>query len=213
MIRSDDRRSVGVWLSWLALALVVVGLAEAAAVAWATQQAGARTVASALRGMVADAGAGVPLPGALWAGVILTACTSSVRLWARYVVSIAAILGAGVASAVSLVALREVVVAEPLGPTHLQLAALAVAPVLLAAWSVADVLHRRSRALASARPAPALQIVPTSPSTPVAGPPVQGAGWAVAAGSDWSVTSSPWPRADDDPDGTLVRPPIRRRVR
>lgn len=184
-----DGGVTSVWSSWLALALVVVGIADGAAAAWA----------------FADGGpVQVPTLWPLWAAVVFVAGTSRVRLWARYVVSAIALAGAGLMIAIGAAPLRDSLRAGFV-PEDVHTIVRLVTPMLLALWSVGDVLHRRHRALA-VDDAPALPCSPATPAGTVVGVSPVAQGWRHAA--------SPWPRADeDDPDGTLLRPPVRRPAR
>ena len=88
--------------------------------------------------------------------------------------------------------------------------------IVVLAWSVRELLvnkdlHSAQPALApappaptSATPPPAPHSGPTSPATPVAVAPMK------RPAGPWATATTPWPRAnEDDPNGTLIRPPRR----
>ncbi len=96
---------------------------------------------------------------------------------------------------------------------------------VLCAWSAVDVLATRT-VLARGEPSPTMfsivespdQELPTSPVTPIRVPsPLEhrvptGPGGDAEPPPRWQSVSTPWPRRDEsDPEGTLIRPPRKRR--
>lgn len=201
-------------LSVLALALLVVGLIEAVAVGWIVARDGVAATGTIV---------GAPqLLWALWAAVVLTVLSNAIHQGVRYAVALGALLVGSFRAGVHVLVLAEMLpAADPVLVVLRSVPAL-LAPLILALWAVIDALRRRPAPSAVTRPVraevsvplrvpPMRAVVPSSPTTPISRGPHPGAGVTRNAEPVWNRVSSPWPRAvEDDPDGTLVRPPRRR---
>lgn len=200
------------WPSLLALGLVGAGVAAGVADGWSlVRHPGQHPVAFE----------SVPM-WPLWAGVILSVSTPAVYLWARYIISLLAIAAAGGLVAMWVQGLVHNGSAPGFTPAVLNAGAQMAAGGLLAAWGVWDVLRRRRlqleghavQAESQGLPLPAfpdLQPLPVSPTTPVTSDPHPRQSPA-APDTGWRTVATPYPRAvEDDPDGTVLRPPKRRR--
>lgn len=179
------------WSSWLAVALAFAGALQVSgliALALQSQTDGGILASSAF--------------WPLWLAIVLTVLLDDVRLWARYLVSLLAVMATGVSLAVQLTL-------WPGWPLlswwSVSTAGSLVAAVALAAWSVLDVIARRPRREepeSSAGP----EAEPASPATPPSANRQLG-----SSDGGWTQMGAPWPRAvEDDPEGTLIRPPRRR---
>jgi hypothetical protein len=198
-------------LSILAVALLVVGLIEA--------------VATGL--LVAGSGIVESQPvitsqttlWTLWLAVVLTVLTDGIHQSVRYLVAIGALLAASFRAGLYVVAWDGILEGEDPAVTVLRTVPRLVGPLLLALWALVDALRRREAARFAADTATALGPV----LRPVTGPPPLAAVRASSAGHSpvpspaelheqgWKRAGSPWPRkVEDDPDGTLIRPPRRR---
>lgn len=205
-------------LSTLALAMLVVGLFETAAVGWIIVRDGltASTTTLIAPGLLAT----------LWVAVILTVLSPGVHRVVRYTVATAAVVLGAVRAGLYLFALGQLVpFADPVLAALEAVPALA-GPLLLAVWAVTDAVRRGQQApeqpvvehVVTPFPPPLVlppvpeRAMPSSPTTPVtAGVARRAESSPQSPQSMWSQVGSPWPRAvEDDPDGTLLRPPRRR---
>lgn len=172
------------WSSWLAAVLAVAGALQVSGLL-------ALSLQHQADGILASS-AFWPL----WLAIVLTVLLDDVRLWARYLVSLLAVMATGVSLAVQLTLWPG---ASTLSWWTLTTGASLLAAVALAAWSVFDVVARRPR-----KEAPEPE--PVSPATP----PSANHQLASSDGG-WTQMGAPWPRAvEEDPEGTLIRPPRRR---
>lgn len=214
--------------SLLALVLLIISLLEPGVRVWNVFTDGIEpntlTILSA------------PVSWALWITVVLTVCSNSIHQAVRYIVALGALIGGAVSAGLYVLALRSPLSGgEPL--TNILTAALPLGlPLVLTLWAIVDVIRRRrpqtltappptaQHALEAVLPPPAAEQprmaqsadqrqVPTSPTTPVARrSTASGQSPSTQTGeAQWRKVTSPWPRAvEDDPDGTLLRPPRRR---
>lgn len=199
-------------LSLLALALLVVGLTEAVAVGWLVARDGVAAVSPVV---------GSPqLLWPVWLAVVLTVLSSAIHQPVRYAVALVALLVGSFRAGVHVLVLAETPLADDPVVAVLQSVPALFGPLILALWAVVDALRRRDVPVAP-RPAqvqgppllgvpPVRALPPTSPTTPISQP-IRPGGVSPGTGAMWNQVASPWPRAvEDDPDGTLVRPPRRR---
>ncbi|NLE96840.1 MAG: hypothetical protein GX596_02475 [Propionibacterium sp.] len=199
-------------LSGLALALLVVGLAEAATVGWLVARDGAAALSSTIASPV--------LLWPVWVGVILTVLSPTIHQPVRYVVALGALVAASFRAGLQMLVLGEAPpVADP-AVLLLQTASPVAGSAILAVWAIVDALRRRpvvrvplpapSRLPQPIGAVPVPRRFPSSPTTPVTRGVRHGAP-AAAPDPVWKRVGSPWPRAvEDDPDGTLLRPPRRK---
>ncbi len=172
---------------------------------------------------------------ALWLGVALSVATSHVAMWVRVAMVLSSV--AGLAFRGVLVWFAWPVGGEVAGNHRaalmIELGAALVVPVVLTVWAAWDVARaRRERTEAEDRdqagpptanpprrsaspdvpvsPRPEESGSPESALTPVGPDRVRAAETSIQR-DGWQQVSSPWPRAvEDDPDGTVLRPPRRR---
>lgn len=201
-------------LSLLAAGLLVAGLLEALAIALLVPRRG-------IAAMHEDITAPTTL-WTLWLAVILTVLSDAVHPAVRYAVAVAALAAGSFRSGLHVIAWNSDLVGTELPLAVLQSVPQFLGPVLLALWALVDALRRRdaARARAAAPAIPAPRMLPpltapdASPGTSTirrAGPSRTPASAPVLPGQSWRSVGSPWPRAvEEDPDGTLVRPPRRR---
>ena len=201
-------------LSLLAAGLLVLGLLEALSIALLVPRQG-----------IAAMHDGITAPTTLWTlwlAVILTVLSDAVRPAVRYAVAVAALVAASFRSGLYVIAWNSDLVGVDLPLAVLLSVPQLLGPVLLALWALVDALRRRdaARAVAAAPAIPAPRMLPPlaardatpGPSTiRRPGPARTPAAAPVLPGQGWRSVGSPWPRAvEEDPDGTLVRPPRRR---
>lgn len=200
-------------LSLLVLALLAVGLVEAVGVGWLV----ARDGVGAASAVVASA----QLLWPLWLGVILTVVSGAIHQSVRYAVALVALLMGSFRAGVHVLVLAETVLPTDPVVAVLQAVPALVGPLILALWAVVDALRRRPSVPPEPQVSPIADVMslrvpppgsppPTSPATPISQP-IRPARVTPGTGAMWNQVASPWPRAvEDDPDGTLVRPPRRR---
>lgn len=172
---------------------------------------------------------------ALWLGVVLSVATNHVAMWVRVAMVLCSVAGLAFRGVLVWFAwpAREQVGGNLRVALMIELIAALVVPVALTVWAAWDVARaRRERAEPEERdeaspltappprssasphapvsPHPEESGSPESALTPV-GPDRARSGEAAIQRDGWQQVSSPWPRAvEEDPDGTLLRPPRRR---
>lgn len=201
-------------LSLLALALVVVGLLEAIGIGLLVSRHGV----PAMRDEITSP----TTLWTLWLAVVLTVLSDAMRPGVRYTVAVAALVAGSFRAGLEVVARSAELAGDDASLVALRTMPQLLGPLLLALWALVDALRRRDarRAVEARPPIPAPRMLPplerprSSPGTPTVRRPApvrSAAGTAVLPGQSWTSVGSPWPRAvEEDPDGTLVRPPRRR---
>ncbi len=214
--------TTSVWPSLFALGLALVGAAQLGARAWALR--------AAPPSRPLDAVLGWPL----WLAVVLLVSTGRVQMWTRGVVSLLALLGAGLHVVLAVLGGLPALAAVGVEAFAGGVAAVG-APALLTAWAVWDVFRRRAdrrharERAARGQESPGVLVIhpaespvqplgeldddPFSVPTPVGAPRAETTSGSASEG-EWRKVTTPWPRAvEEDPDGTLLRPPRRRAAR